>query len=235
METLRMEGSTSWFINNIDVLGLRGLYSGCKAYMLHDIPFTASYFPLFCVFKTQSLPFLTAHNTEGAACTVAALAAGMISTAVIAHLDVMKTRIQAKAGRARPVRSSSSAFIAAYSEEEVPVDIAGTVRELVVRQGWRGLLCGTGPRLGNAVGDGYGDHTCFVRASENAVNLNKLNGSLFFRSRSHTRNTFPSSLSTLSPPHLLSLNSHHVFFLPPLQNVYVFVRVCLRARSQVYV
>ena len=151
METLRirasMEGQTSSFIDNVNALGVRGLYSGWEACLLRDIPFTASYFPLFCLFKTQALPFLTAHDAEGAACTVAALAAGMISAAVTAPLDVIKTRVQAQAGRARPMRSSSSAFIAAYSEEEVPADIAGTVRELVAREGWGGLLCGAGPRV----------------------------------------------------------------------------------------
>jgi len=119
METLRIrasiEGQSSSFIDNVNALGLRGLYSGWEACLLRDIPFCAMYFPLFCLFKAQVLPFLTAHNAEGAACTVAALAAGMISAAVTAPLDVIKTRVQAQAGRARPVRSSSSAFIAAYS------------------------------------------------------------------------------------------------------------------------
>jgi len=132
-----------------------------------------------------------------------------------------------------PVRSSGSAFIAAYSEE---VNIAGTVRELVAREGWGGLLCGAGVRLGNAVGAEYGHHTCFVRAAANAVNSNKLNGSLS-SDLDPTRTTPPPPRSPLSLSLTSCLSTLTTFSSFPLYRICMClcVYVCVRAHRCVWV
>ena len=171
METLRIrasiEGKTSSFTDNVRALGLSGLYFGFEAGLARDIPFSALYFPLFCTFKAHAQPFFS----EGVALTIAALVAGMFTAAATSPFDIIKTRVQAQAGRtAAPVSQSvtlrSPAFVAAYSGareglefpemdvEEVlgggdmtsSVSIEATVRELVVSEGWWCLFKGVGPR-----------------------------------------------------------------------------------------
>jgi len=75
-------------------LGIRGLFTGAKATLLRDIPFSALYFTLYGNFKAYNrdasghLPFWKLFASSGVA--------GMIAAASVTPADVIKTRLQVK-------------------------------------------------------------------------------------------------------------------------------------------
>lgn len=80
-------------------LGLRGLYKGCSACLLRDVPFSAIYFPAYAHMKKETADD-AGLNTPGSL-FVSAFTAGVPAAALVTPADVIKTRLQvaARAGQ----------------------------------------------------------------------------------------------------------------------------------------
>jgi len=126
---VRLQTSKLTAMQVLRELGIRGLFTGAKATLLRDIPFSAIYFTLYGNFKALSrdqnghLPFWKLFTSSGVA--------GMIAAATVTPADVIKTRLQVKT-------------------EEGTIKYKGIIdcfNRILTEEGPRALFKGTLPRI----------------------------------------------------------------------------------------
>ncbi|KAJ3361006.1 hypothetical protein GGF31_002466 [Allomyces arbusculus] len=91
----------------VSELGVRGLYRGTAATLMRDVPFSIMFFPLHAWLKSQ---FAAPDGTVAFGSVFGSgLAAGWIAAGAVTPMDVIKTRLQAKAANA-PAMSIRECF-----------------------------------------------------------------------------------------------------------------------------
>ena len=155
MEVLRLkasrnDGSSMW--ENIRELGIGGLFTGCSATWLRDIPFNALYFPMYASMKELSLEDFGALPWQAA--LVAGMASGFMASFLTTPCDVIKTRVQSRPSVAEePFFSPSSAFprqivYFAARQGDPCSDLRRTAKSMLDNEGWSSFFAGAGARVG---------------------------------------------------------------------------------------
>ncbi len=116
-------------------LGVRRLYADIPATLLRDIPFSVVFFPLNSYLKE----FFTDKDgkTPLSGVLTSGFFAGTTAATLSTPMDVVKTRVMAATGKARPGDPQVSQA----------VRIVQTFGEVYKASGIRGLFAGTGPRV----------------------------------------------------------------------------------------
>eukprot|EP00961_Rhodomonas_salina_P146759 1975895-Rhodomonas_salina.3 len=154
MEVLRLKASKdgdTTMVENIQELGLAGLFKGCGATWLRDVPFSAIYFPVYAYVKA----FAAAAHVDGPTWE-AALIAGMVSGFAASFLttpcDVIKTRVQsgfAVEDELFPIQQSYTRQIAYFAPAQEPEScLRRTAQNMLETEGWETFFSGAGARVG---------------------------------------------------------------------------------------
>ena len=158
MEILRLRaanGDRRGVVAQVQDLGLQGLFDGCEATLLRDVPFSTLYFPLFCNFKLWVEPwlaYLQASNAATGATLLAGFGAGAVASYLTTPMDVIKTRVQSTASPKTIKNDAPKRLVMAFatSEDDPPTGMAGVKAvavQIVAKEGWAELMCGSRTRV----------------------------------------------------------------------------------------
>jgi len=119
--------------------GARGLWRGCTATLLRDVPFSGLYWPLYENTKAQMRTSLLASSPreEFLVSFLSGALAGSVASTVTLPFDVIKTIRQIEFGEKE---------IMGVKNGNVPSNLS-VARDLVAKQGPRALFAGLVPRL----------------------------------------------------------------------------------------
>jgi solute carrier family 25 aspartate/glutamate transporter 12/13 len=157
MEVLRLKASRdekASMIDNLREVGLHGLFKGCGATWLRDIPFSAIYFPTYLYVKQAAA--LEFSDAAWQAALIAGMVSGLVSSFLTTPADVIKTRVQSglapddRQNTFRTVKFSSSRQIAyfALAEERTENNLRRTAKGILEEEGWEAFFSGVGARVG---------------------------------------------------------------------------------------
>jgi len=159
MEVLRLKsagGDTRGVVDQIRELGLVGLFEGCAATLLRDLPFAMIYFPLYCRLKVEIGPIFASHS-DTAVLLVSGFIAGAVASYFTTPFDIIKTRVQSQnstrksTGKFCETEVSSRRIVTAFAtQEDAPlcgVTVASVALDMVTNEGWGSLMCGSGVRV----------------------------------------------------------------------------------------
>ena len=159
MEVLRLRaarGDERGLISLGRELGLRGMFEGCEATLLRDIPFSMLYFPLYSSLKSSAgaaLDLLHATNLETVSLLIAGFGAGAVASFLTTPCDVIKTRVQSGVRPRGAASSQVPRLVTAFATQDDPPTHTGAARvravavETVKEEGLSALMRGSGVRV----------------------------------------------------------------------------------------
>lgn len=115
--------------------GISGLYRGLGATLARDVPFSCIYFPLFAFLRLEFQPGGDHNQTPGPLhCLLAGCLAGMIGSATVTPLDVVKTRLQViRSGQSEATYTGFVDCVCkTYTNEGIRAFYKGTVPRMIV-------------------------------------------------------------------------------------------------------
>jgi len=148
MEVLRIKASQddgSCMFANIKELGITGLFQGCEATWLRDIPFGALYFPLYMYVKQSAGAVGAGADWQSA--ILAGLVAGFAASFLTTPADVIKTRVQSGYTPTVPVQQMSRQ-IAYFAATEDPACVRRVATSMLHEEGWETFFSGVWARVG---------------------------------------------------------------------------------------